>query len=57
MSDGQLVWGEAEWSRIRQIVHDEALRTRVAASFLPLYGPLPGASESVPVNELMVNRS
>ncbi len=55
MSDGQLVWGEAEWSRIRQIVHDEALRTRVAASFLPLYGPLPGASETVPVNELMVN--
>jgi uncharacterized linocin/CFP29 family protein len=57
MSDGQLAWGDAEWSRIRQIVHDEALRTRVAASFLPLYGPLPGASETVPVNELMVRNS
>lgn len=54
MSEGQLPWGEAEWSRIRQIVHDEALRTRIAASFLPLYGPLPGASESVPVNTLQI---
>ncbi len=54
MSDGQISWGDAEWSRVRQIVHDEALRTRVAASFLPLFGPLAGASEAVPVNTLHV---
>lgn len=52
MSDDQLPWGEVQWSRIRQIVHDEALRTRVAASFLPLYGPLPDGAETAPVNRL-----
>jgi uncharacterized linocin/CFP29 family protein len=41
-----------QWDRIRQIVHDEALRARVAASFLPLYGPLPGATVAVPVDTL-----
>lgn len=55
MSDGQLAWGEAEWSRIRQIVHDEAMRARVAGSFLPLYGPLPDSTESLPVNQLSLS--
>jgi uncharacterized linocin/CFP29 family protein len=41
-----------QWNRIRQIVHDEALRARVAASFLPLYGPLPGDTTTVPKDEL-----
>jgi uncharacterized linocin/CFP29 family protein len=41
-----------QWSRIRQIVHDEALRARVAASFLPLYGPLPGDTTTVPEDSL-----
>lgn len=41
-----------QWDKIRQIVHDEALRARVAASFLPLYGPLPGATVAVPVDTL-----
>jgi uncharacterized linocin/CFP29 family protein len=41
-----------QWSRIRQIVHDEALRARVAASFLPLYGPLAGDATTVPTDVL-----
>jgi len=41
-----------QWERIRQIVHDEALRARVAASFLPLYGPLPGATVAVAADTL-----
>jgi uncharacterized linocin/CFP29 family protein len=41
-----------QWNRIRQIVHDEALRARVAASFLPLYGPLPGDATTVPKDSL-----
>jgi hypothetical protein len=41
-----------QWNRIRQVVHDEALRARVAASFLPLYGPLPGDATNVPVDTL-----
>lgn len=44
-----------QWDRIRQIVHDEALRARVAATFLPLYGPLPGATETVPRNLLGIS--
>lgn len=52
MDDDSFAWSEDQWSRIRQVVHDEALRTRVAASFLPLYGPLPAASETVPANLL-----
>ena len=31
---------DAQWDGIRRVVHDEAMRARVAASFLPLYGPL-----------------
>jgi uncharacterized linocin/CFP29 family protein len=41
-----------QWTKIRQIVHDEALRARVAASFLPLYGPLPGDATTVPADSL-----
>ncbi|RBP09041.1 putative linocin/CFP29 family protein [Roseiarcus fermentans] len=43
---------DEQWSQIRQIVHDEALRARVAASFLPLYGPLPGDATTVPADSL-----
>src|SRR5208337_3615182 len=42
-----------QWTKIRQIVHDEALRARVAASFLPLYGPLPGDATTVPTDRLL----
>ena len=41
-----------QWNRIRRIVHDEALRARAAASFLPLYGPLPGDATTVPADSL-----
>ena len=54
MSDVQIPWGDTEWSRIRQVVHDEALRVRVAASFLPLYGPLQGGAETAPLNRLEI---
>jgi uncharacterized linocin/CFP29 family protein len=54
MDGEQISWGDAEWSRIRAVVHDEALRSRVAASFLPLYGPLPQGLESVPLNTMVV---
>ncbi|WOJ91210.1 family 1 encapsulin nanocompartment shell protein [Methylocapsa polymorpha] len=41
-----------QWEKIRQIVHDDALRAREAASFLPLYGPLPGSTVTVPQDRL-----
>lgn len=43
---------DEQWSQIRQAVHDEALRARTAASFLPLFGPLPADTQAVPVNVL-----
>jgi uncharacterized linocin/CFP29 family protein len=52
MSDFAPALTADQWDRIRQIVHDEALRARVAASFLPLYGPIPGATVAVPVDIL-----
>ena len=47
-----LAWTGEQWERIRRVVHDEALRTRVAASFLPLYGPLAAGTEIIPANTL-----
>jgi uncharacterized linocin/CFP29 family protein len=52
MSDFEPALTADQWERIRQIVHDEALRARVAASFLPLYGPLPGATVAVAADTL-----
>ncbi len=52
MSDFGPALSDDQWNRIRQIVHDEALRARVAASFLPLYGPLPGDATTVPEDSL-----
>lgn len=52
MSDLGPALTDDQWNRIREIVHDQALRARVAASFLPLYGPLPGDTTAVPRNLL-----
>ena len=37
----QLPWTDEQWARVNQVVHEEASRARVAATFLPLVGPLP----------------
>src|SRR4029450_13721409 len=37
----KLEWKKELWDRIDQAVHSEARRTKVAAKFLPPYGPLP----------------
>lgn len=52
MSDEAMALSEAAWAQIRQVVHDEALNSRVAASFLPLFGPLPSDTQAVPLNSL-----
>jgi uncharacterized linocin/CFP29 family protein len=39
----KLGWSQDIWSRIDQTVHDEYQRIKVAAKFIPMYGPiLPG---------------
>lgn len=47
-------WTEAQWTRVREAVRDEAKKQRVAASFLPLYGPLPEEAQTVPLQTLKV---
>ena len=37
----QVPWTDDQWARVNQVVQEEAGRARVAATFLPLYGPLP----------------
>lgn len=50
--DQLLAWTEEQWTRIRQVVAEEAARSRVASSFLPLVGPLPGDTNYVPRDRL-----
>jgi uncharacterized linocin/CFP29 family protein len=49
----QVGWSEAQWNLLRQTVSDAAARTRVAGGFLPIYGPLPGSTETVPTEQLI----
>ncbi len=45
-------WTEAQWAQVQEAVRDEAKKQRVAASFLPLYGPLPEDAQTVSLQEL-----
>ena len=40
-NDPQVPWTDEQWGRVNQVIQEEAKRARVAATFLPLYGPLP----------------
>jgi uncharacterized linocin/CFP29 family protein len=40
-------WSQAQWDRVRQVVAEEAQKSRVAAGFLPLYGPLSSDTDFV----------
>ena len=48
----QVPWSEEQWARVSQTVQKEAARARVAASFLPLVGPLPPDTDFVRGGEL-----
>ena len=43
----QVPWTDDQWTRVRKAVQDEAHRARVAATFLPLAGPLPPSTDFV----------
>jgi len=51
-SDPQVTWTEEQWARVNQVIQEEASRTRVAATFLPLYGPLPPDTDFVRAEEI-----
>lgn len=46
--NSQFEWTEEQWNRVQEAVRDEARKVRVAASFLPTYGPLAPDAETVP---------
>jgi uncharacterized linocin/CFP29 family protein len=46
----QVPWTDEQWNRVNQAIQEEANRARVAASFLPLYGPLPPDTDFVRAN-------
>ena len=46
-NDPQVPWTDEQWTRVNQVIQEEAGRARVAATFLPLIGPLPGDTDFV----------
>jgi uncharacterized linocin/CFP29 family protein len=48
----QVCWTDEQWARVNQVIQEEASRARVAASFLPLYGPLPADTDFVRREEI-----
>jgi uncharacterized linocin/CFP29 family protein len=46
-SNPQMPWTEEQWVRVNLAIQEEAQRARVAAKFLPLYGPLPPDTDFV----------
>jgi hypothetical protein len=43
----QVPWTDEQWARANKVVQEEASRARIAATFLPLLGPLPGDTDFV----------
>jgi uncharacterized linocin/CFP29 family protein len=43
----QVPWTDEQWSRVNQVIQEEVSRARVAATFLPLYGPLPADADFI----------
>jgi uncharacterized linocin/CFP29 family protein len=45
-------WTDEQWTRVEGTIQQEASRARVAATFLPLYGPLPPDTDFVRIQSL-----
>ena len=46
-NNAEVPWTDEQWARVNQVIQEEARRARVAAGFLPLYGPLPPDTDFV----------
>src|SRR5215813_4139159 len=51
-NDPQVPWTDEQWARANQVIQEEAKRARVAATFLPLYGPLDADADFVRRQEI-----
>ena len=47
-------WDSETWDRIDQAVHAECYRTKIAAKFLPMYGPIDPKARTVPSDRVEV---
>ena len=54
-NDPQVPWTDEQWARVNQVIQEEAKRARVAATFLPLYGPLSADSDYVRRQEFTIH--
>src|SRR5258707_9503767 len=52
-NDPQVPWTDEQWARVNQAVQEEARRSRVAATFLPLYGPLDPDADFIRKQEIL----
>src|SRR6266567_1142328 len=48
--NSQVPWTDEQWARVNKVIQEEANRARVAATFLPLFGPLPPEADFVRTN-------
>ena len=51
-NDPQLAWTEDQWNTVHRAVQETARKARVASSFLPLVGPLPASTTTVPAMQM-----
>ena len=56
-NDPQVPWSDEQWARVNQVVQEEAKRARVAATFLPLYGPLDADADFVRRQDIFYSQS
>jgi uncharacterized linocin/CFP29 family protein len=54
-NDPQVPWTDEQWARVNQVIQEEASRARVAASFLPLSGPLPPETDFIRAETIIDN--
>src|SRR5512132_247327 len=50
----KMPWDPEIWDRIDQAVHAECCRTKIAAKFLPMYGPIDHKARTVPSDRVEV---
>jgi uncharacterized linocin/CFP29 family protein len=53
----QVPWTDEQWARVNQVIQEEASRARVAATFLPLHGPLPADADFVRAQKISYSES
>jgi uncharacterized linocin/CFP29 family protein len=56
-NDPQVPWSDEQWARVNQVIQEEAKRARVAATFLPLYGPLDADADFVRRQDIFYSQS